>query len=150
MSEAQRQKLSEAQRRYISSDPRWAAHRAKLAQAQQDPDRKAKHSEAQLAYMAQDQRWPNHQARWRAAAVAVTKLTLLPEEIEKAVELRRKGRNFEYIAGELCISDRIIRKEFRALGIPTGRVHRRQAAMRGKGHWRSFDSPDAQASPGLG
>jgi hypothetical protein len=143
MSEAQRQKLSEAQRRYISSDPRWAAHRAKLAQAQQDPDRKAKHSEAQLAYMAQDPRWSDHQASWRAAAVEVTKLTLLPEEIKKAVELRRKGRTFEYIGEELCVSDRIIRREFRALDLPTGRVPRRSKAKRGKEHWRSFDPPDA-------
>ena len=34
MSEAQRRKLSEAQRAYIASDPRWAEHRQKLADAQ--------------------------------------------------------------------------------------------------------------------
>jgi hypothetical protein len=34
MSEKQRQKLSEAQKAYVASDPRWAAHRQKLADAQ--------------------------------------------------------------------------------------------------------------------
>ena len=34
MSEDQRLKLSAAQRAYVASDPRWAAHRQKLADAQ--------------------------------------------------------------------------------------------------------------------
>jgi hypothetical protein len=34
MSEEQRRKLSEAQRAYVASDPRWAEHREKLANAQ--------------------------------------------------------------------------------------------------------------------
>lgn len=34
MSEAQRIKLREAQLRYIAQDPRWAAHKKKLADAQ--------------------------------------------------------------------------------------------------------------------
>lgn len=34
MSEEQRRKLSEAQRAYVASDPRWAEHREKLAAAQ--------------------------------------------------------------------------------------------------------------------
>lgn len=34
MSAEQRQKLSEAQRAYVASDPRWAEHRRKLADAQ--------------------------------------------------------------------------------------------------------------------
>jgi hypothetical protein len=34
MSEAQRQKLSEAQKAYVTTDPRWAMHRQKLADAQ--------------------------------------------------------------------------------------------------------------------
>jgi len=33
-SEQQRQKLSEAQKAYVATDPRWAAHRQKLADAQ--------------------------------------------------------------------------------------------------------------------
>ena len=34
MSEKQRQKLSEAQKAYVTTDPRWAVHRQKLADAQ--------------------------------------------------------------------------------------------------------------------
>ena len=34
MSEKQRQKLSEAQKAYVTTDPRWAMHRQKLADAQ--------------------------------------------------------------------------------------------------------------------
>lgn|SRR5271156_311992 len=34
MSERQRRKLSDAQRAYVASDPRWAEHREKLAAAQ--------------------------------------------------------------------------------------------------------------------
>ena len=34
MSEKQRQKLSEAQKAYVATDPRWAMHRQKLADAQ--------------------------------------------------------------------------------------------------------------------
>jgi hypothetical protein len=54
MSEEQRKKLSEAQKRYISSDPRWADHRRKLAEAQQRPEQRATLSATQLAYMAND------------------------------------------------------------------------------------------------
>ena len=34
MSDEQRQKLSAAQKAYVASDPRWAEHRQKLADAQ--------------------------------------------------------------------------------------------------------------------
>jgi hypothetical protein len=34
ISEAQRQKISAAQKAYVATDPRWAAHRQKLADAQ--------------------------------------------------------------------------------------------------------------------
>ena len=34
ISETQRQKLSEAQKAYVTTDPRWAVHRQKLADAQ--------------------------------------------------------------------------------------------------------------------
>ena len=71
----------------------------------------------------------------------VSRLTLLPEEIEKISALRRKGRNFEYIGEELCVSDRVIRRELRARDIPTGRLPPRPKAKRGKGPWRSFDDP---------
>ena len=141
MSEDQRRKLSAAQKAYVENDPRWEAHRAKLAQAQQNPDQKTRLSAAQINYMQNDPRWPTHREKMMKAAVEATRLTLLPEEIEKVVELRRKGRNFEYIGEELCVGDRIIRRELKALDIPTGRVRPRAKAKRGQGHWRCFDHP---------
>ena len=68
-----------------------------------------------------------------------TRLTLLPEEIEQVIALRKKGRNFEYIAEVLCVSDKVIRRELRARDIPTGRLPPLPKAKRGKGYWRSFD-----------
>jgi hypothetical protein len=141
MSEDQRKKLSEAQKRYVSSDPRWADHRRKLAEAQQRPEQKAILSAAQLAYMANDPRWPAHRVRMMQAAIETTRITLLPEEIETINDLRRKGRNFEYVSEELCVSEAVIRRELRARDIPTGRIKPRPKAERGKGFWRSFDIP---------
>lgn len=140
MSDAQKDRLRQAQLRYIAQDPRWEQHREKLARAQQDPDQKARLSAAQLSYMASDPRWPDHRARMQAAALEVTKLTLLPEEIDKVVELRGKGRNFEYIGEELCVSDRLIRRELKELGIPTGKIKSdRRAKPSSQGCWRCFD-----------
>jgi hypothetical protein len=139
MSEAQKEKLRRAQLNYIQLDPRWGAHRAKLAAAQQDPDQRTRLSAAQLSYMASDPRWPAHRERMQEAALEATKLTLLPEEIVSAIELRRKGRNFEYIGEELRVSDKVIRREFRAQGISTARIKPDRRARPGKGHWRCFD-----------
>lgn len=138
-SDAQKEKLRAAQLRYIAEDPRWAAHRKKLSEAQQKPDQRERLSTAQLAYMAHDQRWPTHRERMMQAALEATRLTLMPEEIQQVVELRAKGRNFEYIGEELCVSEKVIRRELRARDIPTGRLPPRPKAKRGKGHWRSFD-----------
>jgi hypothetical protein len=52
--------------------------------------------------MANDPRWPDHESRFRQAALEVTRRTLLPEEIDQILELRRKGRTFEYLGEELC------------------------------------------------
>jgi hypothetical protein len=95
----------------------------------------------QLAYMANDPRWPAHRARMMQAAIETTRITLLPEEIETIIDLRRKGRNFEYVSEELCVSEAVIRRELRARDIPTGRIKPRPKAERGKGFWRSFDIP---------
>ena len=138
MSQEHREKLRQAQLAYTQNDPRWADHRQKLGDAQRKPEQRARLSAAQLAYMATD-KWPEHRERMQAAAFEVTRITLYPEEIQKAVELRRKGRNFEYIGEELCVDHKIIRREFRALGLPTGRISHRPKAKRGKGHWRSFE-----------
>jgi len=139
MSDAQKEKLRAAQLRYIAQDPRWEAHKAKLAEAQQKPEQRRRLSDAQLAYMAQDPRWLDHEVRFRQAAADCTRLTILPEEIEIVVALRSKGRNFEYIGEQLCISDKIIRRELKALGISTKAVKPEKRARRGKGYWRCYD-----------
>jgi hypothetical protein len=139
-SEAQKEKLRQAQLNYIRNDPRWAEHRAKLAAAQKKPDQRSRLSAAQLEYMANDPRWPDHESRFRQAALEVPRMTLLPEEIEQVIELRRKGRTFEYLGEELCVSDKVLRRELKALNISTSRVPPRPKAKRGQGHWRSFDA----------
>jgi hypothetical protein len=138
-SEAQKELLRRAQLHYIGSDPRWAAHRAKLSEAQKKPEQRQRLSTAQLTYMAQDPRWPAHEVRFRQAAKEVTRLTLSQEEIDQIAALRAKGRNFEYIAEVLCVSDKVIRRELRARDIRTGRLPPKRKAKRGKGYWRSFD-----------
>lgn len=133
----QRAKLSAAQKRYIENDSRWQEHRRKLADAQRKPDQRARLSAAQLSYMEKDPRWPDHRARMMEAAT--NRFTLFPEEVTKIVELRRKGRTFEYLAEELCVSEKVIRRELMALDIPTCRAPPRPKATRSKGCWRSFD-----------
>jgi hypothetical protein len=138
-SEAQKVLLRQKQLAYIAGDPRWAAHRAKLSAAQQKPDQRERLSTAQLAYMGRDPRWPAHRERMMQAAVETTRLTLSQEEIDQIAALRAKGRNFEYIAEVICVSDKVIRRELRARDIPTGRLPPRPKAKRGRGYWRSFD-----------
>ena len=140
MSAEQRAKLSAAQKAYIENDPRWVEHRRKLAEAQKKADQRSKLSAAQLAYMANDPRWPDHESRFRQAALEVTRLTLLPEELERINAERKKGRTFEYLGEELCVSDKVIRRELKALGVSTSRIPPRPKAKRGQGHWRSFDA----------
>jgi hypothetical protein len=140
MSEVQKEKLRQAQLRYIAQDPRWQQHRAKIAAAQKKPEQREKLSAAVLNYIENDPRWPDHRARCQQAALEVTKLTLLPEELDTILAERKKGRTFEYIAELLCVSDRVIRRELKALDIPTSRIPPRPKAKRGQGHWRSFDA----------
>jgi hypothetical protein len=134
----QKAKLSEAQLAYIANDQRWAEHRRKLAEAQRRPEQRARLSAATKVYIDTDLRWPEHRTRMMTAAVEATRLRLLPEEIDRILDLRRKGRTFEYLSEEFCISEKIIRRELQAIGIPTGRIKRRRATQ-SKGFWRCFD-----------
>jgi hypothetical protein len=140
-SEAQKEVLRQKQLAYIANDPRWAAHRVKLSEAQRKPDQRKRLSKAQLAYMERDPRWPDHEVRFRQAANEATRLTLSQEEIDQIAALRAKGRNFEYISEILCVSEKVVRRELRARDLPTGRLPPRPKAKRGKGPWRSFDDP---------
>jgi hypothetical protein len=137
-SEAQRAKLRAAQLNYIANDQRWAEHRRKLAEAQQKPAQRERLSAAMKAYIDNDPRWPDHRTRMMEAATATVRLTLLPEEIEQIIELRNKGRTFEYLGEEFCVSDKIIRRELQAIGVSTSRIPKRKA-VRSQGYWRSFD-----------
>ena len=137
-SEAQKEKLRAAQLSYISNDARWPAHKRKLADAQRKPEQRERLSIVMKAYVDNDPRWPEQRARMMGAAVEATRLTLLPEELVLIVELRRKGRTFEYLSEEFCVSEKIIRRELQAQGISTARVKRRRAKV-GVGYWRCFD-----------
>jgi len=103
---AQRAILSETQKRYVQTDPRWNEHRRKLAEAQY-----------------------------------ARRIQLLPEEVARIREMRKKGRTFSYIAEELCICKEVIERELKALGISTAPVRMVRRAQRGKGFWRCFDDP---------
>jgi hypothetical protein len=139
MSDEQRELLRQRQLDYVANDPRWAAHRAKLAEAPRRPETREKLAAAMLNYMANDPRWPEHRERMLQAGFTTNRFTLAAEEVSQVVKLRAKGRNFEYIAEELCVSDKVIRREMRALGIDTRSARPAKRVKPGKGHWRSFD-----------
>ena len=140
MSQAQRDKLSAAQKAYVANDPRWSAHRAKLAEAQRRDDQRAVLSAKMKAFMENDPRWPENRQRMMDAAQRVTRLTLLPEEVTQIIDLRKKGRNMEYISEELCVGRRVISREMKALGIDAKAQKIGPAIRKGRGFWRSFDS----------
>ncbi len=93
---------------------------------------------AQLAYVANDPRWAEHR-RKLAAAQEARRMTLLENEVTAIVEMRKKGRTFDYIAEEIGVCRDVIKRELAALGHATDRVKSGQRARRGKGFWRSFD-----------
>jgi hypothetical protein len=138
ISDAQKDKLRAAQLAYVANDPRWTAHRQKLADAQRRPEQRLRLSEAMQAYIDNDPRWPGHRARMMEAALEATRLTLLPQEIAQIAELRRKGRTFEYLSEEFCVSEKVIRRELEAIGFSTARIPKRRA-QKCQGFWRSFD-----------
>src|SRR5277367_4452145 len=99
MSDEQREKLRIAQLAYIENDPRWAAHKEKLADAQRKPEQKAVLAERMRDYMETDPRWPEHQAKLiESNGSSMNRFTLLPEEIELLKVERAKGRTLSYLA----------------------------------------------------
>jgi hypothetical protein len=44
------------------------------------------------------------------------RMMLLPSEITAILAMRKKGRTFSYIAEEIGIPDRVLRREFRSAG----------------------------------
>ena len=146
MSAEQRAKLSAAQKGYIASDPRWPAHRQKLVDMAK---RRTLLPHEIAAFLAmQRQGWTfKHIAQQirindsvlrrelRAKGVPTTpgekRMTLLPSEVTVILAMRKKGRTFSYIAEEIGIHDRVLRREFRANGFSTARIR-----------------PDSRAKPG--
>ena len=104
MSVEQRQKLSVAQKAYVATDPRWAEHRQKLADAQ-----------------------------------TARRMTLTPEEFDKVLAMRAKGRTFSYIQEEIGVCHDVIRRELAERGHSTAPIRAERRATRGTGFWRSFD-----------
>jgi len=134
MSAEKRAKLSATQKAYIASDPRWPAHRQKLVDMAK---RRTLLPHEIAAFQAmQRQGWTfKHIARQirindgvlrrelRAKDVPTTpggrRMTLLPGEVTAILAMRKKGRTFSYIAEEIGIHDRVLRREFRANGFST-------------------------------
>ena len=158
--EAQRLKLSIANKAYMANDPRWPAHRQKLTAAQiarrftlSDEEIRQviamRERGLNLAYI-QDKLCVCYKViirelkarglspkRWHA-----NRLALCEEEIKQVVALRKSGRTFDYIAEEVCVCRAVIRRELKARGIPTAHI-RRLRAKRGKGFWALFgDDPE--------
>ena len=121
MSVEQRRKLSEAQKRYIATDPRWQAHRAKLAERMQEYT-DSEYFEAQCENASRKQRFK-----------------LFDEEASAARAMLSRGRNFEYVSETLCLSPEVLRRELKVLGISTAPAKPEKRAKRGKGFWRSFE-----------
>ena len=101
-------------------------------------EQKIKLSIAQRAYVANDPRWPEHR-RKLAAAQEAKLMTLFDNEVAAIVAMRKKGRNFEYIAGEIGVCREELSRELKALGISTAPVRAERRARRGRGFWRCFD-----------
>jgi hypothetical protein len=53
--------------------------------------------------------------------------------------MRKKGRNFEYIAEAIGVCRGVIKRELHALGISTDPAKPDRQARRGHGFWRCFD-----------
>lgn len=122
MSDAQKKLLSRRQKEYIANDPRWNEHRAKL-------------SKAMTEYTSSDPRFPEHCREFSERK----RFKLFDEEISAAKELLGRGRNLEYVSETLCMSEDILRRELRSLGIDPKPASPKKRAKRGRGPWRSFE-----------
>ena len=81
----------------------------------------------------------------RAKGVPTTpgekRMRLLPGEITAVLAMRKKGRTFSYIAEEIGIQDRVLRRAFRANGFSTARIKPDSRAKPKRAPWRSFVEP---------
>ena len=158
MSQAQRLKLSAAQKAYVANDPRWPEHRRKLAAAQEAKRMTLMENEVaaivqmrkegrNFSYVADEigvcreviGRELNALGISTAAAKPDRRMTLIENEVAAIVAMRKKGRSFEYIAEEIGVCRGVIKRELTALGISTAPVKPDRRARRGHGFWRCFD-----------
>ena len=164
MSAGQRTKLSATQKAYVASDPRWPAHRQRLVDRNAAKRRTLFPDEIAAVLTMQKQRRTfayicgkigigdrvlRRELRAHgvpAAPSAGKRMTLLPGEITAIMAMRKKGRTFSYIAEEIGIHDRVLRREFRANGFSTARIRPDCRAKPGTGPWRSFVEPDCLQS----
>src|SRR5271170_7818299 len=103
-------------------------------------EQRQKLSAAQKAYVANDPRWAEHRQKLADAQTA-RRMTLTPEEFEKVLALRARGRTFSYIQEEIGVCHDVIRRELAERGYSTAPVRPDRRARRGTGFWRSFDPP---------
>jgi hypothetical protein len=73
------------------------------------------------------------------------RMWLLDAEVEQIQTMLKLGRNMAYIAEEICVCEKVIRRELRAKGIPTRPERRRHRVKKSiTGWWGSLgDEPDA-------
>jgi DNA-binding NarL/FixJ family response regulator len=100
-------------------------------------EQRAKLSAAQRAYVESNPKPPQRQRP--NVAPSSRRMTLFTNEVQAIMEMRRKGRTFSYIAEEIGVCERVIRRELKAMNISTARVKADRRAHRGSGFWRSFD-----------
>jgi DNA-binding phage protein len=158
MSQAQRQKLSAAQKAYVANDPRWLEHCRKLAAAQEAKRMTLMENEVAAIVAMREQgrnfsyvaekigvcrdvigRELNALGISTAPAKSDRRMTLMENEVAAIVAMRKRGRSFEYIAEEIGVCREVIKRELTALGISTAPVKADRRARRGRGFWRSFD-----------
>jgi len=161
ISAEQRVKLSAAQFAYMANDPRWTEHRRKLAVAQEARRMTLLENEVAAivalrkegetyAYISKKIGVCRDVITRELAALGIRdelanlgrgthRTTLLDNEVTAIMEMRKKGRTFEYIAAEIGVCRNMMTRELAALGHSTERVRSDRRVRRGKGFWRSFD-----------
>lgn len=119
--------------------PKTANTKRAIRRPPTSAQQKLKLSFRQHAYIKLDPRWRRHRQKLADAR----RMTLFPDEVRQIIAMRKLGRTFSYIQEEIGVSEGVIRRELKALGISTARLKRRRA-KRGKGFWSLMgDDPDA-------
>jgi hypothetical protein len=81
---------------------------------------------------------PPHTAR-----APLGRMSLLDAEVEQIQTMLKQGRYMAYIAEEICVCEKVIRRELRARGIPTRPERRRCVKKSISGWWGTLgDDPN--------